>query len=69
MCYEVFFMCYVSRPIKVHNIACQKKQDKLKNRNQPKVIPIPTGNSILTIFSKFGNKSKEKSKFVLSHLN
>jgi hypothetical protein len=36
-----------------------KKQNKLKTKTQPKVIPVPTNNSILTFFAKFGNKLNE----------
>ena len=32
---------------------------KLKTKTQPKVIPVPTNNSILTFFAKFGNKLNE----------
>jgi len=69
ICNEFSFDQQNEHNIKVHKIACQKKQNKIKIKNQPKLIPIPTGNSILTFLSKFGNKSKEKSNFTLSHLN
>jgi hypothetical protein len=60
-CNEFTFDQQNEHNIKVHQIACQKKQNKLKAKTQPKVIHIPTNNSILTFLSKFGNKLKEKS--------
>ena len=69
ICNEFTFDQQNEHNIKVHQIACKKKQNKLKTKTQPKVIPISTNNSILTFFAKFGNKLKEKSNSILSHLN
>ena len=64
ICNEFTFDQQNEHNIKVHQIACQKKQNKLKIKTQPKIIPIPTNNSILTFFTKFGSKLKEKSNSI-----